>query len=198
MLIDVSYRYFFAPRQVVGGIFPFLAFCSIGVHFLIRKFPNIRARQFVLIAIALSTLILPWTLSVLLKKPPVTDQPMHRFREIAQDFVQTNARSIVLLDPCNLGTLAHYLDRAKGLGSVSRVDDEVEGISIHRICWKDGLCLSAPVDLKYCWMKEEAFVHDPIVRLLASPSLNADRVVYEFEQLPNIPEGANIQAVRAW
>lgn len=198
VLIDVSYRYFFAPRQVVGGIVPFLAFCALGVHLLLEKLPSQPVRRAALALIALSTLILPWTISILMKEPPVTDQPMHRFREIAQNFVQTGAQSIVLLDPCNLGAFAHYLDRAKGFGSSTRVDDEVEGIAIHRICWKDGPCLSAPSNLKYCWIKPGEIANDPVVRLLSSPSLKADRIVYEVSEFPNIPEAANTQLVRAW
>jgi hypothetical protein len=198
VLIDVAYGYFFAPRQVLGGIFPFLVFCALGVHFLTLRIAALRLRQLVWALIGLATLIVPWSLSVLLKEPPVTDQPMHRFREIAQELVQTNARSVFMLDPCNLGTLVHYLDRAKKIGSQTRADANIEGIAIHRICWKDGLCLSAPVDLKYCWMKEETLAQDPITRVLASRSLNADQVIYELERLPNLPELANIRQVRAW
>jgi hypothetical protein len=192
--------YFFVPRQVAGGVVPYLACVALGLRLALKIAPKPLV-QFVWVAVA----AVPWILSVVLKIPPFPNQPIHRLRETAAGLAgaQPGAyTNILMLDPCNQPSLEYYLKRfmdAAPLPSerVTRADHELT-----RTCWRSdarhprGFCLYSLHDSRFCSVGADEFAPGAKSAALFATDVpeRFDAVVHSFPSL----EVKGVRALRTW
>lgn len=194
----VSAKYFFVPRQIVGGCFVFLLFASEGFAGLERLLSSGRYRWVKLGApwvLCLAVSLVPWTMSTVLKIPPFPDQPFNLFKEISLHIVRQHWKSVLTLDVCNSQVLVDYLNAAEGTLGVETPGLSLQGNEMNRYCWPSGLCLSWPTNYACSSSAEDFMPGGRALIYVNDPRFQA--FVYSSMQ-PITPPSTGIIPLRDW
>lgn len=159
--MTIKAKYFFVPRQVVGGSFVFLAVATEALEFLSGRLARFRPaflQHVVPAALCVAASVVPWTLSTLLKIPPFPNQPFHVYREVSKEIAEKKWKRVLFLDPCNLSPMQEYLETALGEKAQPETLVRFAGMSIKQTCFAgSGLCMDTPADYALCSTSAETY-----------------------------------------
>ncbi len=140
-IATVSSGYFFASRQVSAAMpigWLFLAFGCRGLRMHIGRWA---------VAAPLILGLLPWTLGVVLRRPPYPDQPIHRYRQIAQQLSQQTGSRAFFAEYWERLAFQFYLERTQsGYAPVVLTSRETRSMDTSRFCNRKDSCVDFPTE----------------------------------------------------
>lgn len=189
----------FLPRQVLGGMFVYLATVSLGLNHVCEWLRSRWKQGAIAFLLAVSVIafgaVRPWVLCLVFSKPPFPNQPIHRYREIAKSIVDRRLSNVLFLRACDSENFTFYVSRFAGTRPESVQSVDLHGNKVSKRCWKNGPCVYILEDMRLCSSGEESVAaNTPGGRLLDSTEPRFDLVVHDFEHLRPL----GVPALRAW
>jgi hypothetical protein len=129
-LANIFGNYSFVPRQMVGGLFAALYIPAAAAA---APFPH-KYRIGILLLLFSPALLLganAWRQYVMHGKPPVAEQPLHKYKQRVAESLEAGDHNVLLLDPGGMGY--HYFQRALGPDAVTIV--KAGPYEVIKRCW---------------------------------------------------------------
>jgi hypothetical protein len=179
-------KYFFLPRQIVGGAFAFLAVAAVGAQKCVNRF------KLFLIPVAAS-LIVPW-IFFLMGKGPFVDQPMHKYRQIAHQVKQHGYRNVLWLDPGIITSVHFYFDQEFSANAKTDRNEIQQGLAVNRICYNDGsVCVTIPTSDDFVWNKKSAVESGEFLNFLGQGKFD-----FVVQSGHGMESSVNVPVVNTW
>lgn len=199
IVATVIAKYYFLPRQVVGALFGVLWLAAIGLEDIAERLRRARLPVALAWVLNIAVSVGPWAAFVA-GVPPFVDQPLHKFRQIAERSVAMGAKNVLWTDPGTSQSADIYFERVLGKPIVTAQSQTIAGVQTAKSCWKQGLCIYFMNDVAATWDKSRLIAPDsPMLKILSSSDIKFDVLVYSADYPPSsFPLKTDALVMRIW
>jgi hypothetical protein len=178
-------RYYFLPRQVVGGSLVFLGLAAMGLRLAsdTLKTKSKSASQILVLSAAVA--ISGSWLAFVLGKPPFIDQPLHRFKQIARESKAKGYKNVFWVDSGTSGSAFFYFKSVYSDAVAQPFSKELGGLRLNVLCVSNNaVCVYAPTDAAFVWDAPRLVQEANVRSLIDGTAFPFDLVVHGLHRFP--------------